>query len=258
MRAVLLAGALALGTLAAVALLGACSRPLRMCTVAADCGALSSCVAGRCVTHGAVPAIATARRVLYDPVAIGYVRRGGPSGAPAIATLGRDRARDGALVFLRFSVPLPPEAAVVEAYVLIDPVAAVDADPVPVALHLARVLDAWDARSLSWAAQPRIEEVGSPVTRVFPAVATRGGVVRLDARGLVDAWRQRRRSSDLGIAIVAAGEGDAESAGTRATGMAFALTPLQPVEGQGAEHGPLDPTGGGDSARAPRLELYLR
>ena len=88
-----------------------------MCTGARDCAGQSSCVAGRCVASGAAVAISTARRMLYDPVEIGYVRRGGPPELPAIASLGRS---DGALAFLRFSVPLPPDAGVVEAYLLLD------------------------------------------------------------------------------------------------------------------------------------------
>src|ERR1035438_10691705 len=66
--------ALAFASLAATGPLG-CVRPLRMCTMSGDCGALSSCVAGRCVTHGDVPAIATAHRMRFQPVELGYARR---------------------------------------------------------------------------------------------------------------------------------------------------------------------------------------
>jgi hypothetical protein len=196
-----------------------------MCTSGGDCGALSSCVAGRCIAHGANPAIATGRRLLFDPVAVGYVSRSGGAGAPAVAPLGKG---DGALALLRFSVPLPAEASVLEAYVLLERARDVDSDPAPIALHAARVVASWDERSLSWAAQPRIEEIGSPVTRVFPAA---GPWVRLDVRDLVARWRRRSRD-DLGVAIV--------SDGRSPTGIAFALAPST-----------LYDTG-------PRLELYVR
>ena len=204
-------------------------------------------MAGRCVGKGAVPAISTARRVLYDPVEIGYVRRERQPELPAIAALGRS---DGAIAFLRFSVALPPEVGVVEAYLLLDRVTEVDSDPEPVALHVAGVIDAWDARSLSWAVQPRVEEIGSPVTRVHPAS---GALVRLDVRALVERWR-RRRSTDFGLAVVADAPG-APGAETR-TGMAFALEPIPP--------GAAGATAAGDAPareaapRGPRLELYLR
>ncbi len=249
---------LALGLLAAAG----CTPAPRMCAGGADCAGQSSCVAGRCVAPGAAVAISTARRMLYDPLEIGYVHRGGSDAErPAIAALGRS---DGALAFLRFSVALPREAGVVEAYLLLDRVPDVDSDPQPVALHVVRVIDPWDARSLSWAVQPRIEEVGSPVTRVLPAS---GELVRLDVRAIVERWR-RRGGGDFGLAIVGDGavasgasesrasEGGASSANASKTskrsgrGMPFALAP------RGGQGGPAAGAAGG--VLGPRLELYVR
>jgi hypothetical protein len=206
-----------------------------MCTAAGDCAATSSCVAGRCVAKGAAVAIGTARRVLYDPVAIGFVRRGGDPGLPAIAALGRS---DGALALLRFSLPLPPEVSVIEAYLLLDRVTDVDSDPAPIALHAVRIVDPWDEQSLSWAVQPRVEEVGSPVTRVLPAS---GALVRLDVRAIVERWR-RRAGRDFGLAVVS----DASAGVGPGMGMAFAL-------GAGGAGGV-----GAAGSSGPRLELYLR
>jgi hypothetical protein len=194
--------------------------------------------------------------MLYDPVAVGYVRRGGgESTLPAMVALGRG---DGALALLRFSLSLPPEAGVVEAYLLLDRVTDVDSDPEPIALHAAPVLDPWDARSLSWAVQPRVEEMGAPVTRVFPAS---GAIVRLDVRAIVERWR-RRGGMDFGLAVVSDAAGraapaagpDASAAMSGARqerqGMAFALAA---VAGRGRGEGARD-----EGPLAPRLELYLR
>src|SRR5580704_15806398 len=77
--------------LAAAVLASCLPPPQRMCTAASDCGGGSAaCVAGRCIAGGAVPAISTARRVVYEPVDVAYVRRGGEGfaragGAPAPA-----------------------------------------------------------------------------------------------------------------------------------------------------------------------------
>jgi hypothetical protein len=220
-----------------------------MCTGGGDCGGSSSCVAGRCVAQGAVAAISTARRMLYDPVEIGFVRRGAGGELPAIAAFGRG---DGALAFLRFAVALPPDAGVVEAYLLLDRVTAVDSDPEPVSLHVARVVDAWDARSLSWAMQPRIEEVGSPVTRVLPAS---GPVVRLDVRAIVERWRRAGHTdrSGFGVAVVAGPPGP-----DAALGMPFALAPRAPPGDRLAAADGAHRAEGAVGALAPRLELYLR
>jgi hypothetical protein len=214
-----------LGGVALVVSLFACAPPPRMCTSGGDCGALSSCVAGRCVAHGATPAISTARRLLFDPVEVGYVSRTRGAGTPPIAPLGKG---DGAYALLRFSVPLAPEAVVLEAYVLLERASDVDCDPSPIDLHAARVTVPWDERSLSWATQPRLEEIGSPVTRVLPAAGSR---VRLDVRDLVLRWRRRARD-ELGLAVVAEGH--------TPRGMAFALEPS------------------GHDAAGPRLELYVK
>jgi hypothetical protein len=178
--------------------------------------------------------------MLYDPTEIGYVRRGADRELPAIATFGRG---DGAALFLRFAVFLPPDAGVVEAYLLLDRVTAVDSDPEPVVLHAVPVVDAWDPGSISWAVQPRIEEIGAPVTRVL---AASGPVVRLDVRAIVERWRRMGHGSraDFGLAVVADVAG---SGGVR--GIPFALAPRAASdEGRPRE----------DGAMAPRLELYIR
>jgi len=181
----------------AVVLLVACMPPpQRMCTAATDCGAgTSSCVAGRCIATGAVPAISTARRVVYEPVDVGYVRHGAPeaSGAAAFAALG---LAGDPRVFLRFDVSLRADDDLVEAFLAIERAPGVAADPMTIVLHAAPVLDRWESGRLSWG-------------------------VRLDIRALLQRWRHGH-SRELSLAVLSDGEST--------TGVTFALTP-GPVRG---------------------------
>jgi hypothetical protein len=198
-------------------------------------------VAGRCVAQGATAAIDNGRRLLFAPVDAAYILRNDGAGGTDLATLGRARD-EGALALLRFDVRLPPEAVLLEAYVLLDRATDVDADPVFIDLHAARVVDAWDSASVTWARAPRLEEVGAPITRVS---AGSGPLVRLEVRDLVQRWRRRGRD-DFGVAVVADG--------SSATGIAFAWRAREAPIGAGA---PMDKP----ETRAqtgPRLELYVR
>ncbi len=191
----------------------ACVPPPQMCLDEPECGVLASCVAGRCVTHGAIPAIASSRRLLVAPVDLAYVRPGarGHEASAGIAWLGRG---DGALLLVRFAVSLPPEVDVVEAYLVLERAVGVDTDPTLISLHAARVVDPWDGATVTWALQPRVQEVNAPVTRVR---AASGPVVRLDVRDLVQRWR-RRGADDQGLAVVAAGRSP--------TGIALEMAPI--------------------------------
>jgi hypothetical protein len=142
-----------------------------------------------------------------------------------------------------------------------------------VALHVARVVGPWDGGSVSWAIQPRIEEVGSPVTRVMPASAAR---VRLDVRELVRRWRRRDGTSratgegELSVAVItdeASGTGVTVVLAPAAGLEARADRVLAPVEARSGSpaSGDSDPrpavgrAGAGDVALAgPELELYVR
>jgi hypothetical protein len=234
-----------------------------MCVSEGDCGAQASCVAGRCVAHGATPAIDTARRLLFFPVDLAYVRSDADARDATAATLGGVRDQ-GAIVLLRFSAPVPAEANVLEAYLVLERAIDVEPDPTPIALHAARIVDPWDGRSVSWARQPRVEEVGAPVTRVSPAA---GPLVRLDVRALMQRWR-RRTGKDFGVAVVAEGKSF--------TGMAFALVPaaggpyepiLAPIPPAATQApSPFEPPAAPPSSVAeprrqlvgPRLEFYVK
>ncbi|HEY4016077.1 MAG TPA: DNRLRE domain-containing protein [Polyangiaceae bacterium] len=247
-----------------------CMTHPRMCASESDCTAQASCVAGRCVAQGATAAIDTARRLVFFPVDVAYVGPGAGGRHDATVTLGRT-GDEGAVLLLRFAAPLPPEATVLEAYLVLERPAAIDVDPAPIVLHAVRIVAPWDGRSVTWAGAPRTQEVGAPTTRVFPAA---GPLVRLDVRPLVQRWR-RRTGNDFGVAVEA--EGASASAGTT-TGVAVALAPsvgsdYDPVVGYlaapaGAPHpfDGFDGRGGGGSEVArpgrdlvgPRLEVYVR
>jgi hypothetical protein len=203
------AATVAFGVCAALGLtVAACVRAPRMCVGAAGCAAGSACVAGRCLSQAGSPAIATATRALYDPVDAAYLAPGQAPVSDGIAVFGQ---ADGAMALYRFAVPLAPEASVVEAYLLMERAADVDSDPAPVLLHTARVVAAWDSRSISWARQPALEEVGGAQTWV---PGSSSSVVRLEVRAMVERWR-RRRHDDFGLVVLAEGHSP--------TGVSFVL-----------------------------------
>jgi hypothetical protein len=211
-----------------VASAGCAPRP-RMCTASSECTTQSACVAGRCQPDkpNVKPAIDAARRLVVRPTDVAYLRRGdGPTGGalPPLFALGRDSA----VLMMRFSVPLPTTANIVEAYVVLRRSDAVDDDPAPISLHATRIVDGWDQRSISWAMQPRVIDARTPVTLVEPGGPS---LVRLDVRDLVRQW-PKHDPRDQGIAIVADND-------TR-TGTTFAFRAIGPADVE------------------PYLELYLR
>jgi hypothetical protein len=239
-----------------------------MCASPSECSGGSACIAGRCVAQGATAAIDNGRRLLFEPVDAAYLRRRGDHGDVPIATLGR-AGDGGAVALLRFSARVPPEANVLEAYLLLERAVNVDVDPAAsIALHAERVVEPWDSASVSWASSPRIEDVGAPVTRVSP---TTGPLIRLEVRELVQSWR-RHGHRDFGVAIVAEG--------TTVTGVSFAWQPVPTAAGRrdplleppAAGLEPPSPFEPGPPASAlarqvgqpraelvgPRLEVYVR
>jgi len=222
-------------------------RVLRGAFLAASAAALTAlawgCVArpvcaseGGCVASSSEsPApLAQTRRLLYEPVDLAYVRRGsGALGTPVLATLG---ASDGSLLLLRFSIDLPPEPRIVEAFILLDQAMTVDADPTPIALHASRITQPWDGRSVSFATRPHLEDFHGPATLVRPGA---GAQVRVGVRDLVRRWHRRDRD-ELGVALLVEGSSPG--------GVAVALVPTS---------GPADP-GGRAAYAGPRLELYVK
>ena len=230
---------LVLVVLAALAMPGCAPRP-RMCTASSECATQSACVAGRCQPDrpNVKPAVDAARRLVVRPTDVAYLRRGdGPSGGalPPLFALGRDSA----VLMMRFSVPLPATANIVEAYVVLRRSDVVDDDPAPISLHATRIIDGWEQRSISWALQPRVVDARAPATVVEPGGPS---LVRLDVRDLVRQW-PKHDPRDQGIAIVADNE-------TR-TGTTFAFRAVGVV-------GTADSRSSSAADVEPYLELYLR
>lgn len=188
------------------------------------------------------------RRVVASPTDIAYVstRTGpNPSDLPPVLVLGRKG--DGAALLLRFAVPIAPEESVVEAYVLLDRADVVETDPQPISLHAARIIDAWDGRSISYERQPRWEETGSPGTIVSGAGRP---LVRVDVRDLATHWKTRD-PRDQGLVIVADD--------TSRTGMSFAAASSVLDQGPTSMLGTdSEESKNSWAAAPPRLELYLR
>ncbi len=240
-----------------LAALAACVERDRLCASTTECGTTSACIAGRCqptlkddAGRPIPPMIASPQvhRVVASPTDIAYVstnRSGNPSDLPPVLVLGR--SGDSAALLLRFAVPIAPEESVVEAYVLLDRADVVETDPKPISLHAARIIDAWDGRSISYARQPRWEETGSPGAIVSGAGRP---LVRIDVRDLVTHWKERD-PRDQGLVIL--------SDETSRTGMAFAAASSVVDEGPTSMLGTVpDESRSTWAAAPPRLEVYLR
>ncbi len=251
LRAAAWAAVVAVGVAGLVPAVGCVMRD-RTCVSATECGQRfgggQTCVAGRCVDESGgkdagpklQPAImgATTRRVIARPTDVAYLRAGTePGSVPPAVVLGKDDAR----LLLRFEVPLAREDNVLEAYLLLDRLDVMDTDPSSIYLHVERILDPWDARSITWARQPRLEDERAPATIV--TVGARP-MIRLDVTAFVQRWK-RHDPSDQGLAVVAGL--------TNTSGMAFAA-----VDSVGTEPDPSDPSKPSWIPSGPRLELYLQ
>ena len=234
----------------------ACVERERLCASTTECGTTSACIAGRCQptlkddAGRVIPPMISSplvRRVVASPTDIAYVSSHAgatPSDLPPVLILGRKG--DAAALLLRFAVPIAEEESVVEAYVLLDRAAVVESDPNPISLHAARIIDAWDGRSISFERQPRWEETGSPGTIVSGSGRP---LVRIDVRDLVTHWKARD-PRDQGVVVVA----DDVSR----TGMAFAAASSVLDQGPTSMLGSSSEEGATWAAAPPRLELYLR
>ena len=234
----------------------ACVERDRLCASTTECGTTNACIAGRCQptlkddAGRIIPPMISSplvRRVVASPTDIAYVSAHGgssPSDLPPVLILGRKG--DAAALLLRFAVPIAEEESVVEAYVLLDRADVVESDPNPISLHAARIIDAWDGRSISFERQPHWEETGSPGTIVSGSGRP---LVRIDVRDLVTHWKARD-PRDQGVVVMADD--------TSRTGMAFAAASSVLDQGPTSMLGSSSEEGATWAAAPPRLELYLR
>jgi hypothetical protein len=212
------------------------------CAGEGSCEAGGQCAAGRCLARGAPSGIAAARRLLFDPVDLAYIRRGG-GGVPAVPSSAVLGGPGDGLVLLRFRAELPPGARVLDAFLLLQRAPGVSAGAAPVELHVAPVLEAWDGNGHggpgtwggSWARAPRVGGRASPVTVVAPGS---GAWIRVDVRDVVRRWRERP-GEGYGLALVAR------------------VPPVPGAQDPGSGAGPGLAVALAGGSAAPRLELYV-
>jgi hypothetical protein len=192
------------------------------------------------VHGGALPidAPADSRRLLFEPCDVAFVEAAAGSGSrsdvPPVGTLG---SADDAYVLLRFSVDLPPDAQVLQAYVLLERASGGEALSSEVDLGASRITERWSSASVAWADRPRF----GPASGQTHVARAAGRLTRVDVRDLVTGWARRRRD-EFGIAI--------HGAGGSHRGVAFALR-------AGPAAGASEQDDGGTYA-GPRLELYVK
>lgn len=212
--------------LAALALAG-CAAQIdggRLC--AEGCEAGKTCVVGRCRSPEEPPAPSDTLRVILTPVDLAVIASRGDPSADLPETLALGRAADGTVeLLLRFAAPFRDDADVVSAFVLLDPLEGAPPASSPASFEMARILDPWQAATVSWGRQPRLDLLRRAGTgRALPAAP-----LRIDVTPLVRDWG-KRLPADHGIALLVQGDD--------AIGKAFAM--------------------GTTSGLGPRLEVYVR
>lgn len=190
---------------------------------------------------GELPARNSTRTVI-KPVAVAWVRRGASEREPT-AQLG---GAHGGKLLLRFSLPAPPTPSgdrrvtsnrLVAAHLVLNTLdirsplsEEAEANEVDtLRLRAARIVDAWEEASVSWANQPRTFDVGLPATRV----GARRPRIRIDVLELVKRWA-RHDPTDQGVAVEAEGSPP----------VIVALSAIAPEAAQGL------------GVSGPELELY--
>ncbi|MFO0755856.1 MAG: hypothetical protein U0359_05165 [Byssovorax sp.] len=192
------------------------------------CPAGKSCVVGRCRAPDEPPSPTDTRRLFVPPAEVAVIASSavGRSGAPLPETLALGRAGDGTVeLLLRFVAPFRDDADVVSAFLVLDPLDGALPPEGGAPFETARILDPWQAATVSWGRQPRLS-----LPKLAGVIRPRAGSpVRVDVTALVRAWSERS-PDDHGIALIVAGN-----------------DPVGGAYGMGI-------TGGS----GPRLEVYLR
>ncbi len=189
------------------------------------CATGTLCVAGRCRPEGSSPSPSNTRRLLLEPAELAVIASRSAAREQPPATIALGRAADGTVeLLLRFEADFPKGTQIVSAFILLEPLAGA-LPTTPTSFEMARILDPWDAATVTWGRQPRLS-LAALAALNHP---THDGPVRVDVTQLVREWSEGR-PDDHGIALLVEGK---DPIGTAySTGMS-----------QG--HG-------------PRLEVYLR
>ncbi len=136
---------------------------------------------------------------MISPDRVAAISAGEPDPKGAVASeLVMGREGSTRRLFFHFPVTLPNVGTLKSAALLLTRSSDVDMTG-PIELHAMRVIDPWDAKSINWPLQPRIEEARTEHATVTPAGAK---IVRLDVAEIVKAW-PAHDPSDQGIAVVA-------------------------------------------------------
>lgn len=197
---------------------GATPQP---CSALGACGEGQACVVGRCRPSDAELAPLGSRRVVLEAAELAVLEPGGEAAPEAITPLG-SLGREQVVLLLRFDPPAAAERGLEAAFLVFDRDASAPAEPTPIELELASVLDPWSASRVSWASRPR---VGSHPSRFF-APAASDAPLRVEVTALL----ADRPSRDHGFALRAVTSG--------AIGARLVTGPAR--------------------GETPRLELYLR
>jgi hypothetical protein len=212
--------------LASLALAGCAAQLDGRRSCAEGCEAGKICVVGRCRSAEESPSPPDTLRVILDPVDLAVIAAKGPLSAELPETIALGRASEGtALLLLRFVPTFRDDADVVSAFVLLDPIEGVPPAARAVSFEMARIREPWQAATVTWGRQPRLDLPRRAGTvRALPSAP-----LRIDVTSLVRDW-SKRLPDDHGIALLAQGND--------AIGQAYSM--------------------GTTSGFGPRLEVYVR
>ncbi|HRI65918.1 MAG TPA: hypothetical protein PK156_16840 [Polyangium sp.] len=209
--------------------LSACVKPASgppLCGEGTSCAEGTTCVVGRCRLAGStLVGPSDGQRIVLAPDDLAVTSSRDPSGAaqelPAVVVLGRGSST----LYLHFAVPIHDPRDVTAAVLVLEPPRDAIPPAVPIAIHVAPILESWRGEDVTNGRAPRsaLPERAGVFSGAF------GGLVRIDVTSLVKRWAERR-ADDHGLVIVA-DESDAY-------GAAFSL--------------------GVTEGRGPHLEVYLR
>jgi hypothetical protein len=159
-----------------------------------------------------------AQRIVVPAQELAVVARGnGDAALPGEIPLG-GTTRASAVVLLRFPTPWGKRVRIARAFLTLEPAPGAIAEPHPVLVSVARVLEPWSAPEASWQRLPRLSGFeANAYTGIGPAKA-----LRIDVTAIVQRWALGR-SNDQGLALTASS--DAPVGSSYATGVSGGTGP---------------------------------